>query len=71
MVPWLLKGIVLVARSRRGQELLFAGALAAVELARSEQARKVYGKARSGLTDPRPRAFAADLVRKAKQQVGR
>jgi len=46
-MPWILKALLLVARSKRGRELLFAGALGAVELARSERARRLYGKARS------------------------
>jgi hypothetical protein len=46
-MPWILKALLLFARSKRGRELLFAGALGAVELARSEQARRLYDKARS------------------------
>jgi hypothetical protein len=46
-VPWILKALLLVARTKRGRKLLVAGALGAVELARSDQARRLYGKARS------------------------
>jgi hypothetical protein len=43
-MPWLVKGLLLALKSKRGRELLFAGALGAYELARSERARKVYAK---------------------------
>jgi hypothetical protein len=66
-VPWLLKALLLAARSKRGRELMFAGALAAVEFARSERARKLYGDARSLVRDPRPRERAAEVVRRAKR----
>jgi len=49
--------------------LLFAGALGAFELARSDRARKLYEKAWSAATDPRPRAFAASAAHKAAQRV--
>ncbi len=45
LVSWILKVLLLAARSKRGRELLFAGALAVVELARSERARTLYGRA--------------------------
>jgi hypothetical protein len=51
-MPWILKALVLVAKSKRGRELLLAGALGAVELARGERARRLYGKARN-LADAR------------------
>jgi hypothetical protein len=50
-MPWILKGLLLVARSKRGRELLFAGALAVVEAAQSERARKLYGRAGSAIRD--------------------
>jgi hypothetical protein len=44
-VLWIVKGLFMLAKTRRGRRLLFAGALAARELAQSEQARKLYAKA--------------------------
>ena len=44
-MPLILKGLLLAMKSRRGRELLFAGALGAFELARSDRARKLYAKA--------------------------
>jgi len=45
VVLWLVKGLFVLAKTRRGRRLLFAGALAARELAQSERARKLYAKA--------------------------
>jgi hypothetical protein len=44
-VLWILKGLFVLAKTRRGRKLLFAGALAVSELAQSERARKLYAKA--------------------------
>jgi len=70
-VPWILRGLLLAAKSKRGRELLLAGALAAVELAQSDQARKLYAKAGEAARDPRARELAAEAVRKAAQRVKR
>jgi len=67
-VAWVVKGLLLVGKSKRGRELLLAGALAAVELAQSDQARKLYAKAGKAARDPRARE-AAEAVRKAAQRV--
>ena len=70
-MPWVVKGFLLALKSKRGRELLFAGALGAFELARSDRARKLYEKTWSAAVDPRPRAFAAAAVHKAVQRVKR
>jgi hypothetical protein len=70
-MPWILKGLLLAMKSKRGRELLFAGALGAYELARSERAKKVYAKARKAARDPRPREIAKSAVRKTAQRVKR
>jgi hypothetical protein len=70
-MPWILKGLLLAMKSRRGRELLFAGALGAYELARSERAQKVYAKARAAAHDPRPREIAKSTLRKAAERVKR
>lgn len=44
-MPLLLKGLLVLAKSRRGRKLLFAAGLGAIELAQGEQARKLYAKA--------------------------
>ena len=43
-VPWLIKALLLAAKSRRGRRLLVAGVVGAFELSRSAKARKVYAK---------------------------
>jgi hypothetical protein len=42
--------LFVLARSKKARELLFAGGLAAFELAQSERARKLYAKARTSLS---------------------
>ena len=68
-MPWVAKALLLALKSRRGRELLFAGAVAAVELAQSERARELYAKVREAATDPRPRKVAAETVRKAAERI--
>jgi hypothetical protein len=70
-MPWLVKGLLLALKSKRGRELLFAGALGAYELARSERAQKLYAKAREAARDPRPREIAKSTARKAAERVKR
>jgi len=54
-VPWLAKALLFALKSKRGRELVFAGAVAAVELAQSERARELYAKAREVAGDARRR----------------
>jgi hypothetical protein len=46
-VLWILKALLVVARSRRGRKLLVAAGLGAVEVARGDRARNLYAQARS------------------------
>jgi hypothetical protein len=71
LVPWILKALLLVAKSKRSRELLFTGTLAAVELAKSDRAQKMYGEARTRLADLRTRAYGSDVVRKARRRIYR
>jgi hypothetical protein len=59
VMPWVVKGLFVLAKSRRARRLLFAAGLGAVELAQSEQARKLYGKARTTVNDGARRAAHA------------
>lgn len=52
VMPWIVKALLLLAKTRRGRELLFTAGLAAIELSRGERARKLYAKARTTATDP-------------------
>lgn len=46
-MPWIVKALFLLARTRRGRKLVLAAGLGAIELAQSEQARKLYATART------------------------
>jgi hypothetical protein len=48
---WIVKGLLVLAKTRRGRELLFAAGLTAIELAQSDRARKLYAKALRGVDD--------------------
>lgn len=64
-MPWLAKALLLALKTRRGRELLFAGGMGALEIARSKRARELYARAWEAAADPRPRQKAAGLVRNA------
>jgi hypothetical protein len=49
-MPWILKGLFVLVRTRRGRKVLVAAGLGAADLARSDQARKLYAKARAKAT---------------------
>jgi hypothetical protein len=46
LMPWILKALFILARSRRGRRLLFAAGVAAIELAQGDRARKLYASVR-------------------------
>jgi hypothetical protein len=62
-MPWLVKALLLALKTKRGRQLLLAGGLGALDIARSERARALYARARKAATDPRRRQKAAGLVR--------
>jgi hypothetical protein len=68
-MPWILKALLILAKSRRGRELLFAGGLAVAELARGDRAQKLYAKARSSVADPALRQALTQTVRRAVQAI--
>jgi hypothetical protein len=45
-MPLILKGLLILAKSRSGRKLLITASLAALELAQSPQARKAFAKLR-------------------------
>jgi hypothetical protein len=51
-MPWVLKGLLVLTKTRRGRKVLFAAGVAAAEVARGERARKLYAKARTSVNDP-------------------
>jgi hypothetical protein len=44
LMPWLIKGLLLAAKTRRGRRLLLAGLVGVFRLSRSAEARKAYAK---------------------------
>ena len=50
-MPWIVKGLLILAKTRKGRELLFAVGLTAIEVAQSDRARKLYAKARTSVDD--------------------
>jgi hypothetical protein len=42
---WILKGFLMLAKTRRGRRVLFGTALIVADLARHERAQKLYAKA--------------------------
>ena len=70
-MPWLIKGLFILVKTRRGRELLFTAGLTAVELAQGEQARKLYAKARTSVNDPALRQKLARSARRAAQTIRR
>ena len=45
-MPWLVKALLIALKTKRGRALLMAGSSGAVEIARSERARRLYARAR-------------------------
>ena len=70
-MPWLVKALLLALKTKRGRELLFAGGVGALEIARSKRARELYARAWEAVADPRPRQKAARLARDAAGRVRR
>ena len=70
-MPWLVKALLLALKTKRGRELLFAGGIGAIEIARSNRARELYTRAWDAVSDPRPRRKAARLARNAVAKVKR
>ena len=50
-MPWILKGLFVLAKTRRGRKLLVAAGLGAADLVRSDHARKLYANVRAKFTD--------------------
>jgi hypothetical protein len=69
VVLWIVKGLFILAKTRRGRELLFAAGLSAVELAQGDRARKFYSRARTRATDPTLRQRLARNARRAAQSI--
>jgi hypothetical protein len=53
-MPWILTGLFVLIKTRRGRKLLFGVGVAAFELVQSERARTLYGKALAGVKSRMP-----------------
>jgi hypothetical protein len=54
VMPWLAKGLLVLVKTRTGRKLLFATTIGVLELARSEEARKLYAKATHAVQSRNP-----------------
>jgi len=70
-MPWVVKALLLALKTKRGRELLFAGGIGAIEIARSDRARKLYASAWQLAAAPRPRQTAARFVKNAASRLKR
>jgi hypothetical protein len=65
-MPWVLKGLFILAKSRRGRKLLYGVGLAAIKVAQGDRARTLYAKARTGVND---QAVKQTVTRSARRVV--
>jgi hypothetical protein len=70
-MPWLAKALLLALKTRRGRELLFAGGIGALDIARSKRARELYARAWEAASDPARREKAVELAQRAADTVRR
>ncbi len=69
MMPWIVKALFILVKTRRGRELLFTVALAATELAQSDRARNLYAKARTRVSDQAVRQRVTRSARRVAQAI--
>jgi hypothetical protein len=68
-MPWIVKALLILARSRKARELLFAGGIAAFELAQSDRARKLYAKARTSVDEQALKQTVTRSARRVAQAI--
>ena len=66
-MPWIVKGLFILIKTRRGRELLFAAGLAVIELAQDDRTRKLYAKAQTRFND----ATATQVLARNARRVAR
>ena len=69
VMPWIVKGLFILAKTRRGRKLLFAVGLAAIELAQGDRARKLYAKARASVNDQAVKQTVTRSARRVAQAI--
>ena len=70
-MPWLLKGLFVLLKTKKGRELLFAVGLGAFELAQGERAQKLYSKVQTSVNDPAVRQKVTEGARKVARTIRR
>jgi hypothetical protein len=70
-MPWIVKTLFILAKTRRGRKILFATGLAAIELAQSDRARKLYAKARASVNDQAVKKKVTRGARRVAQAIRR
>jgi hypothetical protein len=70
-MPWLLKALFVLIKTRRGRKLLLTVGLTTVEVARGEQAQKLYAKARTIVHDATVREKVGRNARKVARSIRR
>jgi hypothetical protein len=70
-MPWLLKGLFVLMKTKRGRKLLLTVGLGAVQVAQSDRARKLYERARAMVDDPTLKQKASRRARKVVQSIRR
>jgi hypothetical protein len=68
-MPWIVKALLILAKTRRGRRLLFAAGLAAVELAQGERAQKLYAKARASVDEQAVKQTVMRSARRVAQAI--
>jgi len=68
-MPWIVRALFILVKTRRGRELLFTVALAATELAQSDRARNLYAKARTRVSDQAVRQRVTRSARRVAQAI--
>jgi len=68
-MPWIVKGLLILAKTRRGRKLLFAVGLTAIDVAQSDRARKLYAKTRTSVGDQALRQRVMRGARRVAQAI--
>ena len=69
LMPWIVKGLFILIKTRRGRELLFAAGLAVIELAQDDRARKLYARAQTRVSDSTATRVLARNARRAVRAI--
>lgn len=68
-MPWIVKGLFILAKTSRGRELLFAAGLGIIELAQRDSARKLYAKARTTVNEQTATQALTRNLRRASRAI--